>query len=130
MRFWLFLMPICVLISACGAGDAAVKEAAQLRWNSLIAGDFGAAYQHYTDAFKETVSLKRFRSQTKGVGLWNKAQVGTVQCDESGRRCDAEVEVTVAMKMRGIPKPVKTSDIVHETWVKAGVFSDWRYVKN
>ena len=106
-----------------------VKEAAQQRWNALIAGDLQAAYQHYTDAFKETVPYKRFRSQTKGVGLWNKAQVDTIDCDESGKRCHAKVEVTVAMKMRGLPKPVETSDVIHETWVREGVFSDWRYVK-
>lgn len=129
IRIWLFIVTLCVVLSGCGAGETAVKEAAQLRWNSLIAGDFGAAYQHYTDAFKETVPLQRFRTQIKGVGLWNKAQVEAVKCDESGKRCDAKVKVTVAMKMRGLPKPVETSDVVRETWIKEGVFSDWRYVK-
>ena len=119
----------CVSLSACGSGEAAVKESAQQRWDALINGDLGAAYQYYTDAFRETVSLPLFRKQSTGVGLWNKAQVAAVQCDASGRRCNADVKVTVAMKMRGMPKPVETSDVVRETWIKEGVFSDWRYIK-
>ena len=126
--YWLVLI-LLFMLSGCGAGEKTVKELAQLRWDALIAGDLNTAYQHYTDTFKKTVSLQNFRQQVKGVGLWNKARVEMVKCDQSGKRCEAEVKVTVAMKMRGLPKPVETSDIVRETWVKAGVFSDWRYVK-
>ena len=128
---WLcgFMLPLCLSLSACSSGETAVKELAQLRWNALISGDLGAAYQYYTDAFRETVPLQLFRKQTTGVGLWNKAEVAGVQCDESGRRCDAEIKVTVAMKMRGLPKPIETSDTVRETWIKEGVLSDWRYIK-
>lgn len=125
----LLWLPLCLSLTACGSGETAVKEAAQQRWNALIEGDFQQAYQHYTDAFKETVPLKHFRNQVQGVGLWNKAQVESVNCEASGKQCDAEVKVTVAMKMRGLPKPVETSDVVRETWIKQGVFSDWRYVK-
>lgn len=130
-RQWSYccLIPLCLSLSACGGGEIAVKEAAQLRWNALIDGDFGAAYQYYTETFKSTVSLQSFRKQIIGVGLWSKAQVETVSCDKSGKRCDADVKVTVAMKMRGLPKPVETSDVLRETWVKEGVFSDWRYIK-
>ncbi|MEZ5447690.1 MAG: hypothetical protein R3E89_01220 [Thiolinea sp.] len=95
----------------------------------MIAGDFQAAYQFYTDAFKDTVPPQHFRNQVQGVGLWNRAQVASVNCDKDGKQCDAEVLVTVAMKMRGLPKPVETSDKLRETWVKQGLFSDWRYVK-
>jgi hypothetical protein len=40
-----------------------------------------------------------------------------------------DVEVTVSMKMRGLSKPMETTDVVREVWVKEGWFSDWRYVK-
>ncbi len=123
------MLALCLPLTACSSGEAAVKELAQLRWNALINGDFGAAYQYYTDTFREAVPLRRFKKQTTGVGLWNKAEVATVQCDSSGKRCEAAVKVTVALKMRGMVKPVETSDTVHETWVKEGVFSDWRYIK-
>ena len=126
---WLVWVPLCLSLTACGSAETAVKEAAQQRWDALIQGDFKAAYQHYTDAFKETVSLQHFGNQVLGVGLWNKAQVESVSCETSAKQCDVEVIVTVAMKMRGLPKPVESSDVVRETWIKQGIFSDWRYVK-
>ena len=67
--------------------------------------------------------------QKPSVGLGGKAQVEQVQCEASGKRCQVAVDVTVSMKMRGLSKPVDTSDVVNETWVKDGWFSDWRYVK-
>ncbi|PID49952.1 MAG: hypothetical protein CR991_03900 [Proteobacteria bacterium] len=119
----------CCLLSACGSGEAAVQKAAQQRWDALIAGDFHRAYQFYSEAYQETVSLDSFRKQIQGVGFWKKAQVQKVHCGDSSNLCKTEVEVTVAMKMRGLPKPVETSDVVREVWIKDGFFSDWRYVK-
>nr|CAA6814651.1 MAG: Unknown protein [uncultured Thiotrichaceae bacterium] len=125
----LVLIPLCLVLSACGSGETAVKEVAQQRWNALVEGDLHTAYQHNTDAFKKEVPLRYYRKQVKGVGLWNDAKVNAVKCDATGNSCDAQVEITVAMKMRGLADPVKTTDVVHETWVREGVFSDWRYLK-
>ncbi len=129
LKHGLFIFPLCLALSACTSGENAVKEAAQQRWNALVSGDFYTAYQFYTDAFKETVPLEHYKNKVAGVGLWNKAQVREVKCDAANARCEADVEVTVAMKMRGLPKPVETSDVVQEIWIKEGVFSDWRYMK-
>lgn len=126
---WVIVLPLCWMLTACVSGETTVKQAAQQRWNALLAGDLQQAYQYYTDAFKQTVPYEHFRNSVQGVGLWSKAQVQKVSCDTSGDKCNAEVEVTVAMKMRGLPKPVETSDVIHETWTKEGSFSDWRYVK-
>ena len=127
---WMFLIPLCLSLTACSSGENAVRLAAQQRWDALINGNLQAAYEFYTDAFKQTVPLEHFRNKVQGVGLWSKAKVQGVSCEDTGKRCRAEVEVTVAMKMRGLPKPVETSDVVHETWIKEGVLSDWRYIKN
>ncbi|CAA6800152.1 MAG: Unknown protein [uncultured Thiotrichaceae bacterium] len=126
---WLALVPLCLVLTACSSGEIAVKEAAQQRWNALVDGDLHTAYQHYTDAFKKEVPLRYYRKQVKGVGLWSKAKVDAVRCDDAGNSCDAQVEITVAMKMRGLADPVETTDVVNETWVREGVFSDWRYLK-
>ena len=126
---WLALMPLCLMLTACSSGEAAVKEAAQQRWDALIEGDYQTAYEHYTDAFKKEVPLRNYRSHVRGVGLWNKAQVDDIECDADGKRCDAQVSVTVGMKMRSLPEIIKTTDVVHETWIKEGLFSDWRYLK-
>lgn len=116
-------------LSACQSTDQQLKQAAQQRWAALISGNFTEAYQYYTEAFQQSTPLDLFKHKVRGTGLWNKAQVKTVNCEDGGKRCIVDVEVTVSMKMRGLTKPVETRDTVRETWVKTGWFSDWRYVK-
>lgn len=119
-----------VMLSGCGvSAEKAVAESAQKRWDYMIAGDLEQAYHYYTDAFKQTTPYLNFRNMIRGVGLWNRAKVDEVSCDDSGKRCNVKLSVTVSMKMRGLPKPVETTDEVAETWVKEGWFSDWRYIK-
>lgn len=120
---------VAVLLTGCGSPEAVVSDYATQRWNALIKGDIEQAYQYYSDAFKATTTLEVFKRKTQGVGLWNKAQVKNVTCDTAAQRCNVAVEVTVAMKMRGLKQPLETSDVIQETWVKQGWFSDWRYVK-
>ena len=127
---YLAITALCVLLASCTQAEPLVREAAQKRWDALIAGDLLSAYQFYTDAFQKTVPLDHFRRQVTGTGLWSRAAVEKVSCDQSGDQCQADIRITVAMKMRGLPKPVESSDVVHETWVKQGLFSDWRYMKN
>ncbi|WMP18714.1 hypothetical protein [Thiothrix lacustris] len=117
------------LLAACSSAESVITEFAQQRWDAMISGNVTQAYEYYTDAFKATTPLDVFKHKANGVGLWSKAQVKQVQCEASGKRCQVDVDVTVSMKMRGLSKPVDTNDVVHETWVKDGWFSDWRYVK-
>jgi len=119
------------LLSACGTSyESAVKQAAQQRWNALIAGQLDEAYRFYTDAFQTITPLDNFKKSIRGVGFWHKAEVQQVQCDSAEKRCEVDVVVTVAMKMRGLPEPMETSDLIHEVWVKQGWLSDWRYIKD
>lgn len=117
------------LLAACGSAESVLTGYAQQRWDAMIKGNLEQAYEYYTDAFKATTPLDVFRHKVQGTGLWNQAKVQKVQCEVPGKRCQVDVEVTVSMKMRGLSKPVESSDVVHETWVKDGWFSDWRYVK-
>lgn len=119
-----------VVLAGCGmSAEKVVAESAQKRWNYLIAGDLEQAYHYYTDAFKETTPYRNYRNMVHGVGLWNRAKVDDVSCDDTGKRCQVRLSVTVSMKMRGLPKPVETTDVVSEAWIKEGWFSDWRYIK-
>ncbi len=119
-----------VSLAGCGmSAEKAVAESAQKRWDYLIAGDLEQSYHYYTDAFKETTSYRNYRNMVRGVGLWNRAKVEEVSCDDTGGRCQVMLSVTVSMKMRGLPKPVETTDVIAETWIKEGWFSDWRYIK-
>ncbi len=117
------------LLAACSPAESVLTGYAEQRWDALIKGNAEQAYTYYTDAFKATTPADAFKRKVNGTGLWNKAQVQKVQCEKSGKRCQVDVAVTVSMKMRGLSKPVETSDVVQETWVKEGWFSDWRYVK-
>lgn len=105
-----------------------VNEQAQKRWDALISGNLQSAYQYYSDSFKKTVPYEHFSHKVKGVGLWNKATVQKVTCNKEGSSCEAEIKVTVAMRMRGIEKPVETSNTLKEKWQKGSGFSNWRYV--
>lgn len=119
-----------ILLAGCGGSvESTLSEYAEARWNAMIQGNLDAAYEYYTDAFKESTPLEVFRNQVRGTGLWSRAEVKEVRCGEPGKRCQVDIEVTVAMKMRGLSKPVETSDVIEEVWVKEGWFSDWRYIK-
>lgn len=121
---------LAFLLAGCGlSAEKTVAESAQKRWDYLISGDLEQAYHYYTDAFKQTVPLKNFRNMIHGTGLWSRAEVKEVSCDDSGKRCNVILTVAVSMKMRGLPKPVESADDIAETWVKEGWFSDWRYIK-
>ncbi len=117
------------LLAACSPAESVLTGYAQQRWDALIKGNFEQAYEYYTEAFQATTPIDVFKRKTQGAGLWSKAQVQKVQCETSGKRCRVDVEVTVSLKMRGLNQPVESSDVVQETWVKDGWFSDWRYVK-
>lgn len=120
-----------ISLSGCNIGtssDALVEEAAQKRWDALIAGNLQNAYSYYSDSYKESVPYEHFVNKVKGIGLWSKAKVAEVKCDNDASKCDVKVKVTVSMRMRGLSKPAETSDIVKEQWKKDGMFSDWQYV--
>lgn len=119
-----------LILASCnltGKPDTRVNDYAQKRWDALIAGNLQTAYQYYSDTYKETVPYEHFSRTVKGVGLWSKAKVQHVSCNKQATRCDAEIKVTVAMPMRGLDKPLETSNIIKETWQKNGFFSDWQY---
>lgn len=127
----LMLLFMCGFLLACEekTPEQQVTQAANERWQALIQGDFGKAYKHYTKAYKQTTSLDHFKNRIRGVGLWTGADVTRVKCDDAGKQCTASVEVTVAVKMRGLDKPTETSTVLKEVWVNEGGFSGWKYVK-
>ena len=117
------------ILAACGNAEQQVKQAAQQRWAALIKGDLAQAYQAYTQAFQATTSLAAFKQHMRGTGLWQTAEVKNVHCDSTLKQCKVEVEVTMAMRMRGVAEPVETSDSIEETWINEGWLADWRYIK-
>ncbi|MEN9432694.1 MAG: hypothetical protein RLZZ422_283 [Pseudomonadota bacterium] len=131
MKHWVALVSLSLLLAACSSEppEPIVKQLAQQRWDALLAGNLTKAYEYYTKAFQDTTPPKQFENTIRGIGLWKSAQVLDSQC--ANDQCNVNVKITVSMKMRGLPEPIDTSDIIQETWIKdtAGK-SDWRYVKN
>lgn len=120
-----------MLMVAC-SGDKSpeqlVKERSEAKWQALIQGDLKAAYPLYSEAFRDTTPFKHFEHRIRGVGLWSKVSVKSVEC-RSEEQCLALVDVAVVTKMRGLDEPLESSTIIEETWVKEGVLGRWYFVK-
>ncbi|MBK8452457.1 MAG: hypothetical protein WAQ53_16540 [Thiofilum sp.] len=129
MKQWVVLISLGLLVACSEPPEAIVKELAQQRWSALLQGNTSQAYALYTKAFQDTTPLQQFENSIRGLGLWKAAQVVDTQCKDS--QCQVNVKVTVAMKMRGLPEPIETSEVIQETWIKDTAWkSEWRYVKN
>jgi len=120
-----------MLMVAC-SGDQPpqqlVKERSEAKWQALIQGDLKAAYPLYSQAFRDTTPFKHFEHRIRGVGLWSKATVKSVECS-SEERCSVLVDVAVVTKMRGLDEPLESSTIIEETWLKEGILGRWYFVK-
>lgn len=128
MKRGVVLILIGLVVGCSEPPEPIVKELAQQRWDALLKGNLTKAYEYYTKAFQDTTPLPQFENSVRGLGLWKSAQVLESQCTE--QQCDVKVKVTVAMKMKGIPQPIETSDVLNETWIKDTAWkSEWRYVK-
>lgn len=119
---------LVLMLSACSTDEIQVRQAAQQRWEALIQGDLDQAYTTYSQAFQATISLAAFKQHLQGKGLWQKAEVKAVHC-VTAKQCKVEVEVTMAMRMRGVAELVETTDTLEETWLQQGWIADWRYIK-
>lgn len=129
MKQWIVLIGLGLLVACSEPPEPIVKELAQQRWSALLQGNKAKAYEYYTKAFQDTMPLSQFENSIKGIGLWQAAEVQDAQCQAA--QCQVNVKVTVALKMRGVPDPVETSDVIQETWIKDTAWkSEWRYVKN
>jgi hypothetical protein len=86
-----------------------VAERAQARWDLLIKGDIGSAYQFLSAASKATTSVDLYKAKTK-PGMWHQAKVGTIECE--AEVCKVTMMITYdAKQMKGIETPVP------ETWI-------------
>ena len=102
----------CASLSADSAPERKQKivaEKAQARWDVLIKGDVGAAYQFLSSGSKAATSLEVYKSKVK-PGLWRQAKVGKIDCE--AEICKVMMLVTYdTRRMRGIETPVD------ETWI-------------
>jgi len=89
--------------------EKVVAERAQARWDVLIKGDVGAAYQFLSAGSKAATSAELYKAKIR-PGLWRQARVDKVGCE--GEVCKVTMLGTYdAKRMKGIETPVA------ETWI-------------
>lgn len=92
-----------------GVKEAAVGGRAKARWDALLRQDYEAAYDFFSPASRQTVSLAKFRGQ-KRVVRYRAANVDTVVCEREV--CKVSISLTYDhAAMKGVVTPLK------ETWL-------------
>lgn len=100
------------------ADEAQLKERVLARWQALIKGDFDAAYQFETPAYRSIYTPSQFRYQFGNQTLWHMANVMDIHYDDP---IMARVRVEVAYryaepaKGRGMQNMAQQ---VNETWLR------------
>jgi hypothetical protein len=102
----------CASISPSSSAErkqTVVGERAQARWDLLLKGDVGSAYQFLSAGSKAATPVEQYKDQIK-PGMWRQVKVGKVDC--AGEICKVVMMVTYDWKRtKGIETPVD------ETWI-------------
>ena len=112
------------VLGGCAALDARppeeiLKERVQARWDTLVQGDFKAAYQYLSPGSRAVTSAEGYASSLR-TGFWKAAKVDAVTCEKPDV-CDAQLTIEYEFRGRRIKTPLK------ETWIKEG--SSWWFVQ-
>ena len=95
------------------APEELVAKRAEERWGLLIKGDFDRAYEYLSPAYRTSTPLSLYKAPLK-AGLWQRAQVMGVECEQAKSICVAKVKVTISYHHR---YGVFTNDsVLAETW--------------
>jgi hypothetical protein len=100
------------------ADEALLKERVLARWQALIKGDFDAAYQFETPAYRAVYTPDQFRYQFGNQTLWRMANVMNIHYDDP---IVARVQVEVAYRYAEPEKGRGVQSMTHqvsETWLR------------
>ena len=102
----------CAAISVDSSPEAkqkVVAERAVARWQLLIKGDVGGAYQYLSLGSKAGTPLEMYKGQIR-PGLWRAAKVDKVDCE--AEICKVQLLITYDFRnMKGI------ETLLPETWI-------------
>jgi hypothetical protein len=100
------------------ADEALLKERVLARWQALIKGDFGAAYQFQTPAYRAIYTPSQFRYQFGNQILWRMASVKSIHYDDPiGARVRVDVAYHYAEPEKGLDALNATQE-VNEIWLR------------
>lgn len=100
------------------ADEALLKERVLARWQALIKGDFEAAYQFETPAYRAIFTPSQFRYQFGNQTLWRLANVMNIHYDDP---IVARVQVEVAYRYVEPDKSREMLNLTHqvgEIWLR------------
>ncbi len=92
--------------------DAAVEQVtarAQLRWNALLKGDMGVAYQFISPGGRSLMTLEQYRPRVN-TSYWRGAKVKEASC--AAETCDVTVLVEMTIERVKFTSPIKESWIL------------------
>jgi hypothetical protein len=123
-----------LILAACAGGvqkdlsaEAIVRDRASERWKLLVEGRLESAYNYQTPEYREIYDFKHFRRKFGTAGMWSKAEVKSVSCDE---KCIATIEIHVKMRPGRWGDVIETSEFVKEQWVRSADLDQWFYLSN
>ncbi|MBC9070387.1 hypothetical protein IAI53_00220 [Thauera sp. CAU 1555] len=113
----------CVVVAACATtsvqqtDEERIAARAQQRWDALVDGAAERAYEFETPAYRETHSLKLFRSRLGSAVSFIGAEVKEVVVDGDV----ADVRIFMAYHTLGADGSlIRVDRPVRESWVRAG----------
>lgn len=98
--------------------EAQLKERVLVRWQALVKGDFDAAYQFETPAYRAAYTPSQFRYQFGNQTLWRMANIIDIHYDDP---IVARVQVEIAYRYAEPAKGHRMQDMtqqVNETWLR------------
>jgi hypothetical protein len=94
--------------TAKGREDAVASRVGE-RWDALIKGDYGKAYQYLSPASRASLSPEQYQRVARNVN-YRAAKIDGIDCD--AERCRVKLSVTYDHRlMKGVTTPLE------ETWV-------------
>jgi hypothetical protein len=119
------MLAACATPKPVAEPEVAVRERANARWQTLMAGNFAKAYTFNAPSVKEKMTEAAYIGQFANP-QWTGAEVVNVTCAQP-TACVARVKVTIKI---AIPRSTTMSSItthVDESWQLAG--GEWGFLE-
>jgi len=96
---------------------------AQARWDHLVAGEYGKAWEYFTPGYRETAPVEQYVASIQRRPVkWEQAEVLSSDCEKP--RCEVVIDITYSLpRGRAGLDTVRLTRPISETWI----FSDGQW---
>ncbi len=103
-----------------------VEERAKARWETLLAGDLGGAYEYLSPGYRSSVSSLQYqRSLLLKRVRWTSAKYIESECEETTCKLKFSLGYSVSGALPGVGK-FSSTEKIYESWVLAD--GEWYFV--